>query len=657
MLSRANVQSRLRDIQAAPAAAAPLADRLKALARRARSLAMDMQFGFLVDPARQLLSIGYRPGDRAQDPSCFDLLASEARLASFVAIADSGDLRRFRHWFRLGRLLTPVDRGSALVSWTGSMFEYLMPVLVMREPEGSLLGDTSQLIVKRQIDYGNERKLPWGVSESAFNARDREFTYQYSSFGVPGLGLKRGLGEEAVVAPYATGLALMIDPKAALGNFDRLQKLGARGPFGWYEALDFSPVRLPEGVAMVPVRAFMAHHQGMILVAIANVMKDGMFRTCFHSNSIIQATELLLQERTPRDSDRTAPSADEVQSAAVRELSAPVPRRFNSPHHAAPRTHLLSNGNYSVMLTAAGSGYSRWRDLAVTRWREDSTCDPWGCYVFLRDVANGEVWSAGYQPVGREPDAYDVAFFEDHAQIDRRDGAIHTSTEVLVSSEDDAEVRRVSITNEGNRVSEIELTTYAEVVLATADSDSAHPAFSKLFVQTEFVAESGALLATRRTRDPADPSLWVAHVSVLEGEGIGGLQFESDRARFLGRGHEVRNAVSIVDAHPLSNTVGTVLDPVLSLRRRVRIAPGETARIAFWMVIGASREQVLALVDKHRDMAFAFLISVPRPWRGLRLKCSCAIWASTSRKPRHSSALRIGCCTATPRCGRLRVSF
>ncbi len=298
---RANVQSHLRDIQADAAAAAALAARMQALAQRARAHAMAMEFGFLVEPERQLLCIGYRVADRAQDPSCYDLLASEARLASFVAIA-KGDLP-VRHWFRLGRLLTPVDGGSALVSWSGSMFEYLMPVLVMREPEGSVLGGTSRLIVKRQIEYGNERSLPWGVSESAFNARDREFTYQYSSFGVPGLGLQRGLGDEAVVAPYATGLAAMIDPVSAIRNFERLQKLGGRGRFGWYEALDFSPARLPDGVAVVPVRAFMAHHQGMILVSIANVLKDGMFRTYFHSNSLIQATELLLQERTPRDAE------------------------------------------------------------------------------------------------------------------------------------------------------------------------------------------------------------------------------------------------------------------------------------------------------------------------------------------------------------------
>jgi cyclic beta-1,2-glucan synthetase len=255
------------------------------------------------------------------------------------------------------------------------------------------------------------------------------------------------------------------------------------------------------------------------------------------------------------------------------------------------------------MLTAAGSGYSRWRDVALTRWREDPTCDPFGYYIFLRDVADGRVWSAGYQPVGCEPDTYDAAFFEDRAHITRRDGPIITSTEILVSAEDDAEVRRVSVTNEGNRTREIELTTYAEVVLAAPAADSAHPAFSKLFVQTEFIAESGTLLASRRPRDSGEPGMWVALISVLQGEASGGLQFETDRARFLGRGREVRNAVSIVDARPLSNTAGTVLDPVLALRRRVKIAPGETARVAFWLGVGASRAQALALVDRHREAA------------------------------------------------------
>jgi cyclic beta-1,2-glucan synthetase len=273
-------------------------------------------------------------------------------------------------------------------------------------------------------------------------------------------------------------------------------------------------------------------------------------------------------------------------------------RRFSTPYHAVPRTHLLSNGSYSVMLTAAGSGYSRWRDIALTRWREDPTCDNWGYYIFLRDVFSGHVWSAGYQPIGRESEDYGVAFFEDRAQISRKDGPIRSVMEILVSGEDDAEVRHLSLTNEGRGVREIEVTSYAEVVLSQPAADSGHPAFSKMFVQTEFVAERSALLATRRPRDAGQAQPWLVHFSSLEGEGIGSLQFETDRARFIGRGHEVRTAVSVMDARPLSNTVGTVLDPVMALRRRVRIAPGETIHIAFWTGIGSSRAQALSLVDK-----------------------------------------------------------
>jgi cyclic beta-1,2-glucan synthetase len=258
----------------------------------------------------------------------------------------------------------------------------------------------------------------------------------------------------------------------------------------------------------------------------------------------------------------------------------------------------LSNGNYAVMLTAAGSGYSRWRDIALTRWREDPTCDPWGCYIFLRDVFNGHVWSAGYQPIGRESELYEAAFFEDRAEFRRKDGPIRSVMEVLISSEDDAEVRHLSLTNEGSGMREIELTSYTEVVLSQPGADSAHPAFSKMFVQTEFVAERGALLATRRQREPGQAQLWLAHFSSLEGEAIGSLQFETDRARFLGRGHDVRSAASILDARPLSNTVGTVLDPVMALRRRVRIDPGETVHVAFWTGVGATRAQALSLVDK-----------------------------------------------------------
>ncbi|MDB6084841.1 MAG: chbP, partial [Gammaproteobacteria bacterium] len=328
-----------------------------------------------------------------------------------------------------------------------------------------------------------------------------------------------------------------------------------------------------------------------------------MIDEVFFMPARMTAPELLLQERSPPDADLSSPGREAAQSSS--ELHQPVPLRcrFTSPHQVSPRSHLLSNGNYSVMVTAAGSGYSRWRDTAITRWREDTTCDSWGSYVFLRDVADGLVWSAGYQPTGRQPDSYEASFFEDRAEIIRNDGPIVTSTEIVVSPDDDAEVRRVSVANTGNRTREIELTTYSEVVLTSSEADAAHPAFAKLFVQTEFIPDAGALLATRRNREPAERQLWVAHVSVLEGTAVGGLQFETDRARFLGRGHDLRTAVSIVDARPLSNTTGTVLDPVLSLRHRVRVAPGETVRVAFWTILAQSRAQALSLADKYRTTA------------------------------------------------------
>ena len=577
-----------------------LNDRLKVLADTARQMALAMDFAFLLDPARKLLSIGFAQADNSLDANCYDLLASEARLASMFAIA-KGDVGT-RHWFRLGRSATPLGSGSALISWSGSMFEYLMPSLVMRAPAGSLLERTNRLVVQRQEAYGRSLGLPWGISESAYNARDIELTYQYSNFGVPGLGLKRGLSENVVVAPYATGLATMVDPRAAVLNFERLAALGARGSFGYYEALDFTPSRLPDGQDVAIVRCVMAHHQGMTIVAVANTLHDGAMRARFHREPMIRACELLLQERMPRDVAVAHPRAEEVRIApAERSSETPAVRRLSGPPAGAAVTHLLSNGRYAVMLTASGAGYSRWRDMAITRWREDVTRDGWGSFIFFRDVQNGATWSVGAQPAGAAPESSEVIFSEDHAEFIRRDGALTTVMDVLISSEDDGEVRRVSVTNSGRRARDIEITSYAEVVLTTPAADAAHPAFAKMFVQTEHLPEFGALIATRRPRSHGEPRVWAAHFAVLEAVAGADMQFETDRAGFIGRGRSIDGAAAIVDGKPLSNTVGTVLDPIFSLRQRVTIAPGKVARVAFWTVVASTRAELLDLIDKHHD--------------------------------------------------------
>ncbi len=601
-----------RDVMQSDAERRVSQQRLLAIEADARTMALAMEFDFLLDPERKLLSIGYSATDGTLDPSCYDLLASEARLASFFAIAKN-DVST-RHWFRLGREVTAIGRGAALISWSGSMFEYLMPSLVIRAPVGSLLEQTSRLIVRRQIAYGAAQDVPWGVSESAFSARDLEFTYQYSNFGVPGLGLKRGLSENLVIAPYATALAAMVDPAAAMLNFARLSAVGAYGRYGFYEALDYTRARLPAGSRLVVVRAFMAHHQGMSVVAIANVLFDGRMRARFHAEASVRATELLLQERTPRDVSIAHPRAEEVATAArIGSTDFPEVRRLTTPHTATPQTHLLSNGRYAVMLTGAGSGYSRWRELGLTRWREDATRDDAGSYIFLRDVADGTVWSAGYQPSGAEPDNYQVTFTEDRAEFQRSDGTLTTTLHVVVSTEDDAEVRRVSITNSGDGVRDIDVTSYSELVLAPPAADHAHPAFSKLFVQTEYVAKLGALLATRRRRSADEAQVWMAHHVVVEGEVLDRTEYETDRARFLGRGREINAALAVVDGRPLSNTVGTVLDPIFALRNRVRILPGATVRLSFWTSVADSRAAVLDLFDKHHD-ANAYMRAATLAW-------------------------------------------
>ncbi|MGI8836691.1 MAG: GH36-type glycosyl hydrolase domain-containing protein [Pyrinomonadaceae bacterium] len=587
-------------LEQAAAAAGDILSRLGRLAANCNQVIEDMDFKFLLDPERKVFTIGYNVTAQRADNSFYDLLASEARLASFVAIA-KGDVSQ-EHWFRMGRQLTSVDGGRALISWTGTMFEYLMPLLVMRNYEGTLLDETYRSVVKRQIEYGQERAVPWGISEAAYNVRDLQLNYQYGPFGVPGLGLKRGLIEDLVVSPYATLLAAEINPRAAMENVRRLEKTGALGAFGFYESIDYTAERLPQGQTFVLIRAFMTHHQGMSLISLSNLIQDDRMERRFHADPVVQATELLLQERVPVGVPAVHPRAEEVLTGhVIQSYPGMVTRVYDSASLETPRTQLLSNGTYNVMLTTAGAGYSNCGPNAVTRWREDVTRDNWGTFIYLRDVRSGAVWSASHQPIRKRPQKYEVAFSEDKADFWRHDAGLVTHMEVVVSAEDNAEVRRVSLTNTSTRTREIELTSYAEVVLATPQADLAHPAFSNLFIETEFFAGENAILAHRRRRSSDDEPIWGVHVVVADGELVGTTQYETDRGRFLGRGHTPANPVAVMEDRPLSNTVGAVLDPVFSLRRRVRVRPNETVRCSFSTIVARSREEALMLADKYHD--------------------------------------------------------
>ncbi len=582
-----------------------LLGRLRLDAAIAREMWEHTDFRVLFDERRLLFSIGYNTSEGRLDPSYYDMLASECRLASFLAIA-KGDVPQ-EHWFRLGRPVTGTTGGRrALLSWSASMFEYLMPLLVMRSWPLTLLDETYTAVVRRQVQYGAQRGVPWGVSESAFNAKDAGLIYQYQAFGVPGLGLKRGLSNDVVVAPYATALALPIVPKEAYENLDVLTQQGGRGRYGYYEALDYTPGRVPAGAQRAVVKAYFAHHQGMCLVAFANELTGYRMHERFHGDPMVGSAELLLQERVPRRVPLAQPHVEEVEHVrSVRELPPPVTRAYPLGDTPVPSTHFLSNGRYSVMVTNGGGGYSRWQGVAVTRYREDVTRDCWGQFFYLRDVDSGRVWNAAYNPAPARPDEYYVTYSADKAEYRRRDGEIETHLEVSVSPEDDVEVRRLTILNRGREPRTLEVTSYFEVALADQLADQAHRSFSNLFVETEAVPDLRTLLFTRRPRSAEEPRRFGVHVLACDATDECVWSYETDRAVFLGRLNGADSPAAVTAGGELSCTAGAVLDPACAIRQRVEVGPGASVRLVFATGVAESREAAIRLAEMYHDVRSA----------------------------------------------------
>ena len=580
----------------AEAANANDTQRLGAIAERCRQYALEMDFKFLFDERRKLFSIGYSPGANTFDNSYYDLLASESRLASFMAIAK--DDIPVDHWFRLGRTLTLAGGTRTLISWSGSMFEYLMPALVLRTFPSTLLSQTHQGAVHRQIRYGSERNVPWGISESAYNVRDRAHTYQYRAFGVPDLALKRGLSRELVIAPYATALALMVEPHQSIRNLGVLESEGALGPYGFRDAVDYS--RPVPGSRKAVIKAYMAHHIGMSLVAFDNALNRNVWQKRFHTDALVRSAELILQERIPRrlvvqdveHNDEPMRMPAETDKPAVRELET-----ANTPQ---PRVGLLGNAPYTTIISNAGSGVSRNNDIVINRWRNDGTRDDYGQWCYVRDVSSNNVWSAGHQPVCALAEWYRVLFASDRVTFQRRDDEIVTTMEIAVVPGEAAEVRRVTVQNTSSTDRSIELTSYMEVVLNSADADRAHPAFGNLFVQTEWLPGSTALLAMRRPRSASDKPSWCGHVIATRDSKLP-ITCETDRARFIGRGRSPRDPVAMDNAGDLSNTVGAVLDPIFSLRATVDVPAGHSAEVTFTTFFADDREQAAQLADLYHD--------------------------------------------------------
>ena len=586
---------------------------IERLAQSGRELSESMNMRFLYDAGRRLFSIGYNITEGRLDHAYYDLLASEARLGSFVAIA-RGDIP-IEHWFAMSRPYGAVGRHQVLLSWTGTMFEYLMPLLFQRSYANSLLDKAAREAVAIQIAYGGAHHVPWGISESASGDLDINKTYQYNAFGVPALGLKRGLAEKTVIAPYATLLAINIAPRESVRNLKRLAGLGLLDAYGYYEAIDFSQQPSREGERGVIVRAYMAHHQGMGFLALTNLLHGNSIQNYFRGDPRVRTVEPLLHERIPH-----IPPLNQISSrarissiAAVGEV-APSMSQFETPNTSTPKTQLLSNGRYALMLTNAGGGYSRWGDFEITRWRSDRTRDSWGTFCYIRDVDTERLWCNTYQPTAGKVEEYSADFSLDRAVFRRIDNWIESETEIIVSPEDDVEIRRMTLINRSIRTCRLDLTSYIELSLAPHNADRKHPAFNKLFIQTEAVPEQHALLAFRRLRQDSDLPICVGHRFTLEHDGAEAMRFETDRARFIGRGRTLVDPMGAVQEP--GNSQGFSIDPILSLRQGLSVAPGERVQLSTVLACATTREQVLNMMGKYgnpraidRAMDFAWASS------------------------------------------------
>jgi len=587
------------DLLTARMTVTPLLIGFRDLAEQANAAVTGMDFRFLFHERRQVFHIGYNASTEQLDPSYYDLLASEARIASLIAIA-KGDVPH-SHWQHLGRPVTKVNGKQVLLSWSGTMFEYLMPTLFIKNYAGTFLSDSCYVALDAQMDYGQEQQVPWGISESGYFAFDVNLNYQYQAFGVPDLGYKRELHDDLVIAPYASLLGLSLQPQAVLENMARLEQLNMLGRFGFYEALDYTKTRLPADQAYAIVQSYLAHHQGMILMAACNYLSDDVMVKRFHADEHIQSVELLLQEKIPQNPPIEYPHPDEPVDLpeGVRLVSsAPWRVPLDSP---IPQVHVLSQGDTSVLITNAGGGFSQWREFALTRWHADTTLDQWGTWIYLQDRESGALWSATCQPIGCSSEYQEVLFYPHKAEFQRSENGISLRTGITVST-DGVEIRRVNILNDSDRPRRLKLTSYGEVVLATQATDRRHPAFNKLFIESEYLPQENALLFQRRPRSADEKPVVLVHAMVIEaGRKVTG-DHESDRAQFLGRSQTMHTPLALQNANRhLSGTTGGTLDPILSLAQEIDLMPHAKTRVTFLTLAAPSRAEALERLSHYQS--------------------------------------------------------
>ncbi|MEW8956343.1 glucoamylase family protein, partial [Clostridium sp.] len=571
---------------------------MKDILSKLKSIGDNMDFSMLYNKDRGLFSIGYDVNNKTLNNSYYDLMASEARVASYVAIT-KGDVPE-EHWWNLGRSLTPMGRGVGLLSWSGTMFEYLMPFIILKNYEGSLWNETYKGVVEEQVYYGEIKKIPWGISESGYFHFDNSMIYQYKAFGIPKAGLKRGLEDDTVISPYSTMMALMVDYKKAIRNLKVLERNKVLGLYGFYEALDYTKDRVSKGKEFSIIKSFMIHHEGMALMSIVNVLSNNIFRERFHKKEEVISGELLLQESTYRDITFHKERFKE-EKLHNKELPEVIVRNYNTGITEFPESVVLSNGSYHTMINNSGSGFSKVKDMNLYRWSKDYVNDNKGMFIYLRDMSSSEYWSATFQPTKRESDKYHVDFTLHKAEFTNQYRGIESKLSVAVSNEENMEVRALTLENNTEEDKVIEITTYLEVTLSTQEADISHKAFSNLFIRTESF-EDNVLLAYRRPRAKGQKKPYIFQKILFQGEKIGAVEYETSRLNFIGRGNDEDNPRVMNREIPLENSEGTVIDPIFSQRIRMKIPKGE--KVKAYVVIGSSesKEEAIDICNRYSSI-------------------------------------------------------
>ncbi len=554
-------------------------------------------FSKLYDTSSRLFSIGFNVEENSLTDSYYDLLASEARQTSIVAIAKK-DIPS-KHWYALSRTLTVLNKYKGLVSWSGTAFEYLMPNINIPKYPGSLLAESCQFMIMSQKEYTKKLKTPWGISESAFNVKDLSNNYQYKAFGIPWLGLKRGLADEIVVSSYGSILALPDVPNEVIRNLKILKKQGMEGKYGFYESIDYTPTRLGKNQEYAVVKTYMAHHQGLILLSINNLFHQNILQKRMMENPELKAVSILLQERMPENMIITKEEKEKVEKIKYIDYEDYIQREITKINPKLPTLNVIANDDYTIVMNEKGQGYSKYKNNIINRYKKTDDMEQ-GILFFLKNVKSKRIWTSGSMSYLGNPDKYIMYFAPDKNTIVRQDGNIETITTIGIAPDDPVELRQIEIKNDGLEEETLEITSFLEPVLSKEEQDYAHKAFNNLFLSYEYLEEEKAILVKRRKRAQTDNELFMAIHLYTENPTIGELEYEIDKEKFLGRNNILLpNAVE--HSIPFTKQILLTTDPIVAFRRTIQIKPKEKVSLTLIIAMGEEKEEVIEKLRKYQN--------------------------------------------------------